>query len=486
MFCANCGNSLKSGSKFCGVCGTPVEPVSAPAASVPVHNPIPAAPRPKSANETTKVPMSMVVVILCVLGVGFGVGGFFILQLFFDFSPSPAGTSAPYQAALVDRTYVEDETIQPGPAAGINRESFEISTLENFLAEHRTLFVDFWGDDSFFDFNTGGFVDPMTGAAITQSPYIQDGAVMDSYTLYDFNNDGVPEVVIRWVWPETGGGFPHDIYQYVGGAYSLVAVLTSPDFYRTEDGQIIAFEWNYGELRVSRLLPDESPGVEIIVNWGEFHHYDVDRNNPALFNLFDGSLTPIAPLHTLQQSIHGNITERLRAEGRIPAPAAGRAAMPFPGSPIGPGSENTDAILFIQNSLNYINRYFSSVRVIESVGGVFGAGTQGAVIDFQRRMGLPATGIVDQITWQHISDVIENPPGLPDPPFFPRLNAYYRTLSNLHLRSGPSTDTESLDIVPEGTFVWAMDFLQDEGWFWVISHDGQHGFMSAQFLVLDD
>ena len=495
MFCGNCGNPLENNSKFCGACGTAATVSDSAQVLMQASPPVDLLPE----NKKSKTPFILAAFVLCIAIAAVAASGFFFFQMFGAIPMAGPAMVVYYEQEQISGHLQEQEDMAAGeqdapvPSAAdtIAGSSFELEILENFLAAFRSLFMEdifgFGGGEPFFDFARHAYIDPITGGVISQSPYVRDGAVMDMFTLYDFNGDGIPTVVIRWVWPQTGGGFPHEIHHFQAGEYRLLAILTSPEFFRTPEGDIIAFEWNYGDLRISRLLQDAGAGsVEILADWGIYDYFHIDWGDPAFFNnLFNGPITPIAPLSTLQQGIHNSITERLRNEGRLPAARAAIMGRPFPGQPIGTGSDDTEAIYFIQNSLNLIHRYFPSVREIESVSGIFGAGTRGAVIDFQFRMGLNTTGIVDEATWQRMIEIRDNPPSIPDPPFFPTVNTYYITLSNLHLRAGPSTEAESLYVVPEGTAVWAVEFLHDAGWFRVISHDGQHGFMSAQFLVLD-
>jgi len=167
----------------------------------------------------------------------------------------------------------------------------------------------------------------------------------------------------------------------------------------------------------------------------------------------------------------------------LPEPEPNPPLHPFPGSALGVGSENAAAVMILQNTLNHVSRYYTNIRYQESVDGFFGGATQGAVIDFQHRIGMRPTGIVDERTWYAIMDVQANPPAVPDLPFVPTLNANYITLVNLHLRERPTTDSESLGIVSEGTWVFVLDATIDRAWFHVRSYDGQYGFMNAQFLL---
>jgi len=65
-------------------------------------------------------------------------------------------------------------------------------------------------------------------------------------------------------------------------------------------------------------------------------------------------------------------------------------------------------------------------------------------------------------------------------PDFPATPAYFYTTANLHLRAGPSTNTNSLELVPFGTRVQVIAYANAE-WFRV-RHNGRNGYMSAEFL----
>jgi len=163
----------------------------------------------------------------------------------------------------------------------------------------------------------------------------------------------------------------------------------------------------------------------------------------------------------------------------------GSERFPFPGTISRYSASATADVTFLQTTLNHIRRNFTSIRPIESTTGNFGGATRGAVADFQHRVGLPITGIVDETTWYSIMDVFENPPVTPDGPFVPKVQEGYITLVNLHLRDTPSQDGESLGVIPEGSYVWVVSYISEDSWFFVSTEDGYIGYMKAEFLILD-
>lgn len=75
---------------------------------------------------------------------------------------------------------------------------------------------------------------------------------------------------------------------------------------------------------------------------------------------------------------------------------------PYPGSPIGIG-QSGQSVRVIQRYLNFISLFYTQIPDLEA-DGIFGRRTQAAVEQFQREMGLEATGVVDEATWDMLVD----------------------------------------------------------------------------------
>ncbi|MCL2015482.1 MAG: peptidoglycan-binding protein [Defluviitaleaceae bacterium] len=171
-----------------------------------------------------------------------------------------------------------------------------------------------------------------------------------------------------------------------------------------------------------------------------------------------------------------------------PTPPPTTAQIPnFPGL-LEHGSQNEAAVEMLQTALNEISQFYTDIRTIDVESGNFGSQTRGAVLEFQNRLGLPTTGIVDQPTWNSIMQQRANPPTVPEPPHIPPTNVRYITLSNLHLRASPSTDAESLNIISADSVVLVTEQVGAR-WFRVetsFSQGGQIGYMYAAFLIRED
>lgn len=65
-----------------------------------------------------------------------------------------------------------------------------------------------------------------------------------------------------------------------------------------------------------------------------------------------------------------------------------------------------DSVKVIQYMLRVIAEFYDEVPVV-AIDGIYGTGTQNAVLAFQRREGLPQTGAVDAATWDALSRAYE-------------------------------------------------------------------------------
>lgn len=156
----------------------------------------------------------------------------------------------------------------------------------------------------------------------------------------------------------------------------------------------------------------------------------------------------------------------------------------FPGTVIALNSTDTVSTALLYMALLDISHFYN-IRPLELTGNnVFGYNMLGAVVDFQVREGLPGTGIVDETTWYAIMHAWANPPATPDPVSPRPMNIWHTTLVDIHMRQGPSSDTPSAGLVPQGSFILPTDYVIVDGlWWYLISWGGQNGFISARFLM---
>jgi peptidoglycan hydrolase-like protein with peptidoglycan-binding domain len=63
-------------------------------------------------------------------------------------------------------------------------------------------------------------------------------------------------------------------------------------------------------------------------------------------------------------------------------------------------------ILLLEIMLNSISAMHPEIKPVEA-GGMFDSDTRAAVITFQSLYGLPVTGVVDEETWNRLSEVYQ-------------------------------------------------------------------------------
>ncbi len=63
-------------------------------------------------------------------------------------------------------------------------------------------------------------------------------------------------------------------------------------------------------------------------------------------------------------------------------------------------------IILLEIMLNSISAIHPEIKPVE-IGGIFDSDTRAAVISFQSLYGLPVTGIVDEETWNRLSEVYQ-------------------------------------------------------------------------------
>lgn len=76
----------------------------------------------------------------------------------------------------------------------------------------------------------------------------------------------------------------------------------------------------------------------------------------------------------------------------------------YPGTPLRLGSAG-EAVLQIQGALNRISRNYPAIPKIAPLDGLFGPGTESAVMEFQRIFNLTPDGIVGSATWYQILSI---------------------------------------------------------------------------------
>ncbi|MCL1842716.1 MAG: hypothetical protein FWF79_02780 [Defluviitaleaceae bacterium] len=122
--------------------------------------------------------------------------------------------------------------------------------------------------------------------------------VATNFRLYDFNNDGIPEIIIQYV----GGTHGFDVlYMFTNGQFRAIRNMGFPQFFADEYGRILVWEFSEGEESVS-YLTFTPEGLEefVYIPWGHFAHTGADLSHK--------NLTPIEHL----ADFHAEILATLR------------------------------------------------------------------------------------------------------------------------------------------------------------------------------
>jgi len=240
--------------------------------------------------------------------------------------------------------------------------------LESFLANYRSLFGESIND--WPNFRHGGavsinvaadgfpppFYDATTGLKITDitgRPYLlmdndhgcgETTMIAVDYTLFAWDNDGIPGVVINYRHLYLNGVVRHRFYRYGNGAFNFVyevEMYGGLGAFRTDNhGRLLVHSfdtWARAWTEVSHILVGNA-GVEreLVASWqpdlqwenGSGHYgwlEAADQWEAQGFNLYnypipgrvDVRIPTVTPWSLLQESITTTLTERLRYAGLI-------------------------------------------------------------------------------------------------------------------------------------------------------------------------
>ena len=219
-------------------------------------------------------------------------------------------------------------------------DNIDHQALEDFLSQFTTLFsfgVRFDEDEDYsnmpylvyWDHIRGAFFD-YSNNEISEAPFIRNEVTFaDSFVLYDFDGNGVPDILIRWRFGGTSmARVTH--HRFIDGEYREMSVRHSNeyDFFFDDTGQPIAryTDWygsgalvGYYSLRftsnniVSELIADFHEEFQISEAWEEHHilnHPYPPIQNPTMFGT-DRPLTRVPRLTALEEELTASIIQRL-------------------------------------------------------------------------------------------------------------------------------------------------------------------------------
>ena len=163
------------------------------------------------------------------------------------------------------------------------------------------------------------------GNPLYDEVFLHNGAFAWEFGLYDFDNNGIPTITVRFGFPEHGGGFSF-LFRNINGEFvqmdSPIAIFNQA--FWTEDGRKVWFrDDEYSGLNVGYFFA-EFVGNQVVVEeiditspwdyqdeWWQFHGMGLDfMINPTIFDT-DIALTRIPRMIALQNEITANIMKRL-------------------------------------------------------------------------------------------------------------------------------------------------------------------------------
>ena len=163
------------------------------------------------------------------------------------------------------------------------------------------------------------------GNPLYDEVFLHYGASAWSFRLFDFDNNGIPTITVRFSAPEQGGGF-NFLFRYIDGEFvqinSPIAVFNQA--FWTEDGKMVWFRddqysgidngYFFAEFVGNQVVVEEIDTTSPLDNWEEwwqFHGMGLDfMINPTIFGT-DIALTRIPHMKALQNEITASIMARL-------------------------------------------------------------------------------------------------------------------------------------------------------------------------------
>lgn len=160
------------------------------------------------------------------------------------------------------------------------------------------------------------------GEQIEPPSYFEHSTVPLGFSLYDFDGDGIPTILVYIAGLGFGGPASPRVYRFVEGEYVPVIHLNrSPSFFADSERRVIVhYNIEYGGAFGYYLLTFTNGGAEKeliaapnwndIESWYAHHQYPYWNQNPTIFGMPDEILTPILPLNDLEVLIIQSIRHR--------------------------------------------------------------------------------------------------------------------------------------------------------------------------------
>ena len=251
-------------------------------------------------------------------------------------------------------------TARPESPTPIPISDYGLMVAENFLSRYLSVFSDEIIELRFDDYSNYRFYNPITNTRIenAQLPYFTGNKYASMFELYDLDNDGIPEIFITFTFPHGSMGKQDEthMYRYFNGTFLRVQINHAIADSYGNIGHYQSYYWDrHGNIivagdRATGLFSREGLTVMVYVEfdgnvleiteiimefYGDYEdssHYinhllneripyragDLSRYLTHIPGMPNESLTLIPRLIDAENSLRETITQRLRAEGRIP------------------------------------------------------------------------------------------------------------------------------------------------------------------------
>ena len=204
--------------------------------------------------------------------------------------------------------------------------NFTIQAIEDFLYPLHTIFSYGTSRDSgalmSYDLSEGEWFNRY-GEPITQPWFIYDSTVPWGFSLYNFNNDDIFQILVYYGGLHFGGPPAPTMYRFIDGKFRPVTLFNRiPRFFMDNAGRIVVHYFvEYGGVFAYYYLVFTEDGAykKLITSphfpddwdsWLEHHQYTYFDYNPSIWGMPDETLTPILPLTELEEYIRANVMRR--------------------------------------------------------------------------------------------------------------------------------------------------------------------------------
>jgi len=133
---------------------------------------------------------------------------------------------------------------------------------------------------------------------LNDAPFLRNGLIARDFTLYDIDNNGIPEIFIFYTAQTWGSAV---LYRFIDGTFQGTLLAWQPRFYADEDGRTIMVSFDYDFVDISHITFTPE-GMEFS------EPLEIDY---AEYEKLVASMTQILPLTDMRKDIAASIKQKL-------------------------------------------------------------------------------------------------------------------------------------------------------------------------------